>query len=310
MGRDTFRRLWRAEGLRVRPRKAHKPRTAPRLERLVKASAPGQVWAIDFQFDSDWKGRVFNVCNLIDEFTRQHLALRVVRCMGAVDVIGMLDLAALARGAPRVLKGSITGLNSSPQPWGGGPASTTHSKHFSHRANPGITGSWNPYTTACVMNCWKITCSRGSTTPAPSSPPGRTATMKSTPTARWAGSHLTSTRANGHNTTNNDQQLSKHLVRNTGPGHSTTSTTKTSSTRRNPLPNRPTFSYKPLWRLLIDRNMLRSQLQNLRTESCKHCQARTRWEQHHRCSSSICKAPNCDIANVCEVVPNNEEIAQ
>lgn len=82
IGRDTFRRLWRAEGLRVRARKAHKPRTAPRLQRLVKASAPGQVWAIDFQFDSDWKGRVFKVCNVIDEFTRQHLALRVERRMG------------------------------------------------------------------------------------------------------------------------------------------------------------------------------------------------------------------------------------
>ena len=41
IGRDTFRRLWRVEGLRVRPRKAPKPRTAPRLQRLVKASAPG-----------------------------------------------------------------------------------------------------------------------------------------------------------------------------------------------------------------------------------------------------------------------------
>ena len=56
VGRETFRRLWRAEGLRVRPRKAPKPRTAPRLQHLVRASAPGQVWAIDFQFDSDWKG--------------------------------------------------------------------------------------------------------------------------------------------------------------------------------------------------------------------------------------------------------------
>ena len=104
VGRDTFRRLWRAEGLRVRPRKAPKPRTAPRLQRLVKASAPGQVWAIDFQFDSDWKGRVFKVCNLIDEFTRQHLAFRVERRIGAADVIEMLDLAALAHGAPQVLR--------------------------------------------------------------------------------------------------------------------------------------------------------------------------------------------------------------
>lgn len=33
-GRDTFRRLWRAEGLRERSRKAHKPRAMP--------AAPGQ----------------------------------------------------------------------------------------------------------------------------------------------------------------------------------------------------------------------------------------------------------------------------
>ena len=37
VGRDTFQYLWRAEGLRVRPRKAPKPRTAPRLQRLVPA---------------------------------------------------------------------------------------------------------------------------------------------------------------------------------------------------------------------------------------------------------------------------------
>lgn len=138
VGRDTFRRLWRTEGLRVRPRKAPKPRTAPRLQRLVTASAPGQVWAIDFQFDSDWKGRVFKVCNVIDEFTRQHLAFRVERRMGAVDVIEMLDLAVLAHGAPRCY-GPITGLNSSPQPWAAGPAITTHSKHSSP-PRPAVAG--------------------------------------------------------------------------------------------------------------------------------------------------------------------------
>ena len=149
VGRDTFRRLWRSEGLRVRPRKAPKPRTVPRLQRLVKASAPGQVWAIDFQFDSDWKGRVFKVCNLIDEFTRQHLAFRVERRMGAADVIEMLDLAALTMEHPRCCA-PITGLNSLPQPWGAGPASTTRSKHSSRPASRGITGSWSPCTTACA----------------------------------------------------------------------------------------------------------------------------------------------------------------
>jgi len=104
VGRDTFRRLGAPKGLRVRARKAHKTRTAPHLQHLVRASVPGQVWLVDFQFDSDWKGRVLKVCNVIDEFTRQHLALRVERRMGAADVIEMLDLAVLTHGTPQVLR--------------------------------------------------------------------------------------------------------------------------------------------------------------------------------------------------------------
>lgn len=62
---------------------------------------------------------------------------------------------------------------------------------------------------------------RTSTALAPSSPPGRAATMKSTPTARWARSHPSRTRANGRNTTNNNQQPSQHPVHKTRPGHQT-----------------------------------------------------------------------------------------
>ena len=103
MGHDTFGRS-HVHRRSCACERAKPTSPAPRLHRLVRASAPGQVWAIDFQFDSDWKGRVFKVCNVIDEFTRQHLALRVERRMGAVDVIEMRDLAALACGAPQVLR--------------------------------------------------------------------------------------------------------------------------------------------------------------------------------------------------------------
>ena len=44
------------------------------------------------------------VCNVIDEFTRQHLAFRVERRMGAADVIDMRDLAVLTHGEPQVLR--------------------------------------------------------------------------------------------------------------------------------------------------------------------------------------------------------------
>ena len=125
---------------------------------------------------------MFNVYNLIDEFTRQHLALCVERRMGAADVIEMLDLAALTHGAPQVLN----------------------------------TDNGSEFIAAGMVNSWKTTCSIGSTTPALSSAPGRAATMKNTPTARWADSQPTSTRTDGHNTTNN-QQPSKHPILKTRP---------------------------------------------------------------------------------------------
>lgn len=162
----VFRRLWRAEGLRVRPRKAPKPRTAPRLQRLVRASAPGQVWAIDFQFDSDWRGRVLKVCHVIDEFTRQHLAFRVERRMGAVDVIDMRDLAVLTHGAPQVLRAD-NGPEFIAAAVGRWAASMTRSKHSYPRASRGITGSWSPCTTAYATNSSRTTCSRTSTMRAP-----------------------------------------------------------------------------------------------------------------------------------------------
>ena len=203
VGRDTFLRLWRAEGLRVRPRKAPKPRTAPRLQRLVKASAPGQVWAIDFQFDSDWKGRAFKVCNLIDEFTRQHLAFRIERRMGAADVIEMLDLAVLAHGAPQVLRAdngpefiaaamgrwasehdTLQAFIPPGQPWHNGFVESLHNRMRDELLEDNMFDGLDHART--LIADWSR------------------ATMKSTPTARWAGSHPTSMRANGHNTTTNN----------------------------------------------------------------------------------------------------------
>lgn len=105
IGRDAFRTLWRQENLRVYPRKTRKPRLGcPQVARSNNATAPGQVWALDFQFDSDWAGKAFKVCNVIDEFTRQHLAFRLERSIKAGDVIEMLDELICQHGAPRVVR--------------------------------------------------------------------------------------------------------------------------------------------------------------------------------------------------------------
>lgn len=105
VGRQTVARLWRAENLRVAPRRKGKRLKAtigPEVQ--VKAEYRGHVWALDFQFDSDWKGRAIKICNIIDEFTREHVSFAVGRALKAKDVIELLDLACLERGRPKVLR--------------------------------------------------------------------------------------------------------------------------------------------------------------------------------------------------------------
>ncbi|VDG75291.1 integrase catalytic region [Actinobaculum suis] len=105
-GRDVVRRLWRQEGLRVFPRKAAKRRCLPvPTPRTQPAACPGQVWALDFQFDSDYQGKTFKICNVIDEFTREHVGFEVARSITATAVIDLLEnLAAVRGGRPRVLR--------------------------------------------------------------------------------------------------------------------------------------------------------------------------------------------------------------
>lgn len=91
----TFRRVWREEGLRVLPRKKRK-RLSAVIERDVPAGQyPRDVWAVDFQFDSTWHGTTIKICNIVDEYTREHVAFTVDKKIDAGAVIELLDLACL-----------------------------------------------------------------------------------------------------------------------------------------------------------------------------------------------------------------------
>jgi len=96
-----IRRLWRAEGLRV-PQRRRKKRLAG-IGINVGAMCPIRpniVWAMDFQFDTTADGRQIKFLNIIDEFTREALAIEIDRSINADDVVAVLDRLALARGAP------------------------------------------------------------------------------------------------------------------------------------------------------------------------------------------------------------------
>jgi putative transposase len=95
-------RIWRREGLKVPPRQ-------PRRGRLwladgscirLRPERPNHVWSYDFVEDRTHDGRRFRMLNVLDEFTRECLAIRVGRKLGAADVIDVLSDLFILRGVP------------------------------------------------------------------------------------------------------------------------------------------------------------------------------------------------------------------
>ena len=97
------RRLWREEGLRV-PQKRRKKRLSG-VGVHVGAMCPirpNVLWALDFQFDTLADGRTIKMLNVIDEFTRECLAIEVDRTIDADRVVAVLERLASERGGPPV----------------------------------------------------------------------------------------------------------------------------------------------------------------------------------------------------------------
>ena len=93
------RRLWRDEGLRVPQRKRKKRLTG--VGTHVGAMCPirpDALWALDFQFDSTIDGRQVKLLNIIDEYTRECLAIVVDHSIGADIVVGTLARLSIERG--------------------------------------------------------------------------------------------------------------------------------------------------------------------------------------------------------------------
>ena len=100
MNRKRVQRLWREEGLRVplkrrkRQRLGHSAQPARRLS----AEQPNHVWALDFQFDQTADGRVLKLLNIVDEHTREALAIVAARRINANATAATLDRIVARRG--------------------------------------------------------------------------------------------------------------------------------------------------------------------------------------------------------------------
>jgi transposase InsO family protein len=102
INRKRVRRLWKQEGFRV-PVKTHKKRRLGHGNNGIvrrRALRKDDVWAWDFIHDSDESGRPLKIFSLVDEYTRECLALEVNRSMTAQDVLDILAQVLRSRGLP------------------------------------------------------------------------------------------------------------------------------------------------------------------------------------------------------------------
>ena len=107
VNRKRIQRLWREEGLRVpqRRRKRRRRGDSSVASGLLRAGRPDEVWALDFQFDRTADGRALKLLNVVDEYTREALALVAKRSTTADATVAVLERLARERGtAPSYLR--------------------------------------------------------------------------------------------------------------------------------------------------------------------------------------------------------------
>lgn len=106
VNRKRIHRLWRGEGLKV-PRKQRKRRhLGHRANGCARRRAEHKdhVWAWDFIHDRTRDGRLLKWLTLVDEYTREELALEVGRRMRATEVIDVLAELFAVRGVPKHIR--------------------------------------------------------------------------------------------------------------------------------------------------------------------------------------------------------------
>ena len=96
-------RLWPQAGLHV-PRRRPRRRVASRRARPLAPTAMNHVWAYDFVFDTCADGRALKCLTVVDEFTRECLAIDVAGSIRSGRVIDVLGQLVSLHGTPRYLR--------------------------------------------------------------------------------------------------------------------------------------------------------------------------------------------------------------
>ncbi len=102
MNHKKFRRLYQEERLQVRRRAGRKRALGTRAP-LCLPDAPNQRWSLDFLSDAFYDGRRFRILAIVDDFSRECLALIADTSISGTRVARELDRITLWRGRPQTI---------------------------------------------------------------------------------------------------------------------------------------------------------------------------------------------------------------
>ena len=94
------RRIYREEGLAMRLRPPKRRRSAAGREERVLPTRVNEAWSMDFMHDVLTDGRKFRLLTVVDNFSRESLAVEVDFCFKSHQVTEVLSRIVKQRGAP------------------------------------------------------------------------------------------------------------------------------------------------------------------------------------------------------------------
>ena len=170
VNKKAVRRIWRQSGLKLaQPQAVPKPRRPHGQDRnachLRPSRGKDDVWTWDFIFDRTSDGRSLKWLSLVDEYTRECLALEGRRGMTAEDIRIILAEVAAGRGGPRCRLRSDNGPEFVAQVVRSWLEGTGSARCTWHRGAPGRTVTRSHSIARFATNSWTARSSRANRRP-------------------------------------------------------------------------------------------------------------------------------------------------
>lgn len=104
ISRKKVWRLWQKLGLGLARKRPKRKKAAANQTDLVKAGRADHIWSCDFVFDRTIGGRQLKMLTMVDEYTRECLAVETAASITSADVRRVLERVCGERGYPEAIR--------------------------------------------------------------------------------------------------------------------------------------------------------------------------------------------------------------